>query len=127
MLGFLASYSPSTCLTTNWESPKAERVVARRLVASRNPVIMTSYSASLFMALKVNRSACLISNSSGLIKMIPTPLLSDVEAPSTRSIQPCGVEVGLLDVVSPWGRFFFFFGKVHFVTKSASDWAFIAV
>lgn len=74
MLGSLVPYSLETCFTTNWESLLAERVDAWRLVASRSPAMIVSYSASLLVALKLNRSACLILNPFGLVNIIPAPL-----------------------------------------------------
>lgn len=54
MLGSLVPYSLETYFITNWESLKAERVDAWRLLASRSPAMIVSYSASLLVALKLN-------------------------------------------------------------------------
>lgn len=127
MLSFLASYSLKTCFTTNSESLKAKRFQAWRIMTNRSPAIIASYFALLLVALKLNRSACLILNPYGIVGMIHAPLFSNVEDPLTKSIHPCGgSELG--DVVSGFGDDSFpSSGKVHSVTKSANVWDFMAV
>lgn len=53
----LAVYSPENCFTTNCESLSAISSVRFSLFASCGPVMMASYSTSLFVALKRNVSA----------------------------------------------------------------------
>lgn len=94
-------------------------------MTNRSPAIIVSYFALLLVALKLNRSACLISNPSGLGIMIPTPLFSDVEDPLTKNIHPCGgSELG--DVILGFGDDSFpSLGKMHSMTKSANAWDFM--
>ena len=74
-----------TCPTTSCESLQIERLSAPMASASSSPAIMASYSDSLLMALKPNRTACLILSLVGEVNYRPMPALVCLEAPSTLS------------------------------------------
>ena len=74
-----------TCPITSCESLQIERLSAPMASVSSSPAIMASYSDSLLMALKPNRTACLILSPVGEVNYRPMPALVCLEAPSTLS------------------------------------------
>ena len=83
--GSLDSNSALTCLITSCESLRNERLSTLMASASSSPTIMASYFGSLLVALKPNRTSCLILSPIGEVNYRPMPAPVCLEAPSTLS------------------------------------------
>ena len=93
------SYSAFTYPTTNWESLRIMSLLANIAPASSIPARMTSYSDSLFEALKPSLISCSILSrlEDFRCRLMPVPVYRD--APSTLRVH----KLKLSEHVSVWG------------------------
>ena len=102
----LASYSFGICPMTSWESLWILTFEAFRVIASPNPDKMTSYSTSLFEAVKSRRMDCFTRSPVGALRRSPNPDLDEREALSTcRDHESSGVD-SLSGIQAKISRFF---------------------
>lgn len=126
---FWGSNSPFVWLATSWKSINALSLLISNLLAILSLAKSVSYSTWLFDALKVNQSAYSATTPLKFVRINPTLLPSELDAPSMWSIHVASrhSSSAFSWLTTPPVSFWLTssWAYMHFTMKSAKTWAFI--